>query len=53
MCSPVDCYPVATKSVGKEARHTADGGNADPGEIMNLAVGEALFQQFHNLPPVN
>ena len=43
---------VTAIAVGEIARHAADGGDADPGKPVNLAVGQALLQPFDYRPAV-
>src|SRR5579863_2272344 len=43
---------VAAVALGEKARHAADGGNADAGQAVDLAVGQATLEAFDNRPAV-
>ena len=48
----VDCGLVAAESVCEKARNAPYGSDTDPGQVMNLTVGQPLLQVFNNLPAV-
>ena len=50
--SPFDGGLVAPESIRQEAGDATYGRDADPREIVNLAVGQALLQVFDDLPAV-
>ena len=43
---------IATIALGQVARHAADGGDADAGLAMNLAIGQAAPQALDHRPAV-
>jgi len=44
---------VTAEAIGEKARNSTDSGHTDPGEVVDLAIGQALLQVFDNLPAVH
>jgi len=44
---------VASESVAEEAGNAADCRDTDTGQVMNLAVRQALFEVLNDLPAIN
>ena len=53
MASSVDGGAVATETVGQETGDSPNCGNADARQIVNLPVGQVLFEVLHHLPAIN
>src|SRR4051812_45872114 len=49
---PVGGEGISPVAVGQVTRHAADGGDADTGDAMYLAVGQAFLQPLHHRPSV-
>src|SRR5580692_4543561 len=49
---PLGDRPVAAVARHKKARDAADGGDADAGLTMNLAIRQAALQQFDHGPTI-
>lgn len=44
---------VAAETVREETGNAPDGRYADPGEVVNFSVGQALLQVFDDLPAIH
>ena len=49
---PGDGQRIAAVAVRKTTRHASDGRDADAGEAMNFAIGQALLQPLDHRPAV-
>jgi len=49
----LDSCTIATESIGQATRDAPDSRNTDTGEVVNPAIGQALFKVFHNLPAIH
>ena len=49
----VDRGLVAAKTVGEETGNAPDRRDADPGEVLNFSVGQALLQVLDHLPAIH
>ena len=48
-----DRSAVAAEAVGQESGNTTDGSNTDPRQVVDLPVGQTLFQIGNNLPTID
>lgn len=44
---------VAAKAVTQKTRYPADRGNANAGNVMDAAIGEAFLQMTNDLPAID
>ena len=49
----IDGRTVAARAIRQAACYAPDGGNADPRQVVNSAIGEPLFQVFNDLPAID
>ena len=46
----VNSGAITAIAIGQKPGNASDGGDADASQVLNLAVGEALLEQFDHLP---
>jgi hypothetical protein len=49
----VEGRSVSAEAVTQEAGDTADGRNADSGQVVYAPIGQVLFQELDHLPAVD
>src|SRR5687767_8621616 len=48
----IDGERITAIAVGEATRHASDGGDADAGQAVDLAIGDAFLQPVHDRPAV-
>jgi len=50
--SAIESRAIPTKAIRQAAGDAPDGGDADASKVVDLSVGEVLFEVFNDLPTV-
>ena len=53
MACPFYGGAVAAETIGQESCDAADGGDADAGQVVNLALGQVLLEVLDDLPAID